>query len=452
MKRLLAMVVLCLCVVAGLAACGGGGGTDSSSSSSSTASGGSSVTELTLWVGGQVDAATKALVTRFNEKNHDIQVKPVTQPAANYIQEVHVANVAHRAGDLVAMFPGYMTQENIPYLEDVSEDIPKEDQERIYQLQYSAAGYNLENGLFEVPYEGAYYIGIYNEALFSKAGIKALPKNWNELYSDCGKLKKIGVTPISYGSDLFSAGAAGTFYVGFDLANLLGGAIEPNQVPELLSGKIPWTSPSMVSQLEKWAKLYEIGCTNSNPLSNSHVLEEYSKEESAMFIAGDWFATAETFKPSLFAHTGVIVPPFHEGEQQNLVAGSGAGYAATSYGSHVPEAVKFLQFVASPEGGELVANASIAPAMSGTSTAKANRQHKQLAEWRESGEYLDYPTIDNLTWPTVLAVLQSELPQVFVGKESPEAALQAVQQATEELPAEQRELSAAPEAEGEEGK
>jgi ABC-type glycerol-3-phosphate transport system substrate-binding protein len=421
-------------VAVGLAACGGGGGSDSSG-------GDSSVTNLKLWIGGEADPVAKALVKRFNEKNPDIQVEIVSQPAANYYQEFHVANITHHGGDLAQIFPGYNNlQENIPYLVKLNKYIPASDQKRLYGLQYSSAGYDIQKGLYMVPYETQYYIGLYNEDLFKKAGIPALPKNWNELYADCGKLKKIGVTPISYGSDLYSAGAAGAFYAGFDVTNLMAGAISPSEVPGLYRGEVPWTSPAVVSQLEKWAKLYENGCTNSNPLSNSHVLEEYTKEQTAMFIAGDWYASSASLKPKLLSHTGVFAPPFVEGKQ-NLAVFSGAGYGAMSYGEHVPQAVKFLQFVASPEGQELVAKTGYAnPAMTGLSKEGLNRQHKELLEWQESGEFTIFPWIDSTANPAVWPVIQSELPQVFVGKKSPEAALQAIQEATEELPAEQREL------------
>ena len=64
-----------------------------------------------------------------------------------------------------------------------------------------APDFNTSKGLLVMPLETQFYIGFYNKALFKKAGIAAPPTNWNELYSDCTKLKAKGITPMVYGSD-----------------------------------------------------------------------------------------------------------------------------------------------------------------------------------------------------------------------------------------------------------
>lgn len=61
----------------------------------------------------------------------------------------------------------------------------------------SLATYTYKGKLLGVPYAKA-YVGIYyNKALFAKAGINRFPETWDEFFTACDKLSKLGVAPIA---------------------------------------------------------------------------------------------------------------------------------------------------------------------------------------------------------------------------------------------------------------
>ena len=397
---------------------------------------------LSLWMSGSPSSQPTfvAAANAFEKLHPGIKIDFISEPSNSdsYFSLIHTSNIAHRGPDIEYLWTGYYVEQNAPWLVKLNSVIPAATQKDLFEPQYSSANYNTKDGIYLAPTYTQFYVGIYNTTLFAKAGITSPPADWSQLYSDCGKLKAIGVTPIEYGNDI---GLSSGFYAAFDLGYLLAGVLSPAQWNGLYTGKIPWNEPAIVKQLASWTKLYKMGCTNSNVLTETNPLPPIASGKAAMYINGDWNATTGTFPASVVKHLGVFSPPYSATPKHNLVIMSGAGFAATSYGSHIPDAVAFLKFLETNEGQanfttEYDPELMHIPA----SYVKTDAQDKTLLSWASSGKYALYPFIDNVTQPAVYSTAQSVLPAAFVGQMSAKAAMDDIEQTEKSLPASERQL------------
>ncbi len=397
---------------------------------------------LTVWLSGSVSTQpTFVAVAKAFEKLHPgIKIKWITEPsnASAYFSLVHTSNIAHNGPDIEYLWTGYYVEQNTPWLIKLNSVIPLTTQRNLFEPQYSSANYNTQDGIYLAPTFTQFYIGIYNTTLFAKADIKSPPHDWSQLYNDCGKLKAIGVTPTEYGNDI---GLSSGFYVAFDLGYLLAGVLSPAQWDGLYTGKVPWNEPAIVNQVARWVKLYKMGCTNSNALTETNPLRPIANGKAAMYINGDWNVTTATFPESVVKHLGVFTPPYSVLPKHNLVIMSGAGLAPTSYGSHIADSVAFLKFLETDQGQanfttEYDPELKHIPAK----YVKTDTQDKTLLHWAASGNYQLYPFIDNVTQPAVYSTAQKVLPAAFVGQMSAKAAMDDIEQTEKSLPANERQL------------
>ena len=211
---------------------------------------------LTLWhnYGTEGNAvATKNLVAAFEKANPDITIKVVSQPADNYFALFQAASIAHTGPDIAVQWTGLFDIKYEKFLLNLKPYFSAAEIAKINGAKWMAPDFNTSKGLLVMPLETQFYIGFYNKALFKKAGIAAPPANWNELYSDCTKLKAKGITPMVYGSDTQGLGA--TFYPFYDFSYQMSGILSPTQWQGLYTGKTSWTSPAIVAQMDKWAAL-----------------------------------------------------------------------------------------------------------------------------------------------------------------------------------------------------
>src|SRR5437868_6366809 len=227
-----------------------------------TSSRNSSVT-LTLWhnYGTEGNAiATKNLVAAFEKANPGITIKMVSQPADNYFALLQAASISHTGPDLAVQWTGLFDLKYEKFLLNLKPYFSEAEVAKNNGAPYMSSNFDTSKGLLVMPLENQFYIGFYNKALFRKAGIAAAPTSWSELQSDCTKLKAKGITPMIYGADTQALGAQ--FYPFYDFSYQMIGAFSPTQWRGLYTGKTPWTSPKIVSQMTKWVGLPKSGCTN----------------------------------------------------------------------------------------------------------------------------------------------------------------------------------------------
>jgi raffinose/stachyose/melibiose transport system substrate-binding protein len=390
---------------------------------------------LTLWenYGTESEATATVDLARAFEKLHpDIKIKVVSQPASNYFSLLQAAAISKTGPDLAVMWTGLFALQYKDFLLNLNPYIPLSQLERFNGIQWASNNFNPKDGVLVVPLENQFYIGFYNKAMFRKAGIKAPPRTWSELYQDCRLLKKAGFLPMLYGAGSQNLGAE--FYPFYDFSYMMIGQYPLSSWKRLYSGQIPWTSPAIVAQVNRWVQLYKDGFTNKDVLTNINSLGEFEQGKAAMLIKGNW--DLSVLQQKMGSNLGVFLPPYSEKPIHGVVQFPGDGFSVTSYSQHKPQAILFLKFLMTPEAQEIEARDGLIPDLKGftTKNALANAMLAFAAKDHDTA----YPMLDNVIQPEVVSAAAKELDAAFGGATSVRQALLNMQETLQQLPASRR--------------
>ncbi len=423
-------------------ACGGGATSAPTGAPAATqpaGSAGSSVAplaaaELTLWhnYGTEANAvATKNLVKAFEAQNPGVTIKIVSQPADNYFALLQTGAISKTGPDLATQWTGLFDLKYKDYLEPLNQYIPLDELKKMKGIEYSSINFNPDEGVLVVPLDLQFYNGFYNKDLFAKAGIATFPTTWDELFSACDKLKAANITPFTYGTGGQALG--GGFYPWYDVSYLMM-YMQPAEWTKLYTGAIPWTDAAVQAQFDKWGSLFTKGCTNTDVLTNQDSIAQFEAGQAAMTMEGTW-QVAE-FQEKLGDSVDVFVPPFSDTPVKGIVEYSGDGFAMTNYSKNKPQAAAFLAFMASDAGQKIIAESGVIPDKEGFSSDQ--RMAKNLLDFAANQGYTRYPMIDNVIQPEVSDVGTKVLNAAFGGSQSMADALKSMQQALDQLPADQK--------------
>jgi raffinose/stachyose/melibiose transport system substrate-binding protein len=414
-----------------LAGCGG-----SSSSSSSSGSGGSSApVTLTLWhnYGTEQNAvATKNLVTAYEAQHPNVTIKIVSQPADNYFALLKAAAISHTGPDIAVQWTGLFTLQDTSYLSSLKGLVPDSALSQMKGMQWMSAGLSSSGAPYVMPLEDQFYIGFYNKKALQKAGVTSVPKTWDELSSACTKLKAAGYTPIVYGNGGQSLGTE--FYPWYDSSYLMIGELTVPQWKGLYDGSIPWNSPQVEGQFTKWANLEKQGCTNSNVLTTTDNIQQFTSGKAAMIVDGTW--DTQKFTQAMGNNVAAFVPGFSDTPIHGVVEYPGDGFSVMNYSPHQQQAADFLAFIASPAGVKAVNDAGLIPDVIGSTTT--NPVNQQMLDFAAKQGYTPYPMLDNVTQGNVVNTGNKFLPSVLAGKISPADALGQMNGTWQQLPSDQR--------------
>jgi raffinose/stachyose/melibiose transport system substrate-binding protein len=409
-----------------------GGGTESTAPVASPSAAAAPVT-LTLWhnYGTEANAdVTNALVKAYMTKYPNVTINVVSQPADNYFALLKAAAVAQSGPDLMTMWTGLFALQNQDYLEPLDQYIPADTLKSFNGIDWCSKGLQLSQGAICVPLDLQHYIGFYNKDLFQKAGITSFPTTWTEFFAALDKLKASGTTPMAYGPGGQALNAG--FYPYYDLSYLMM-YLPVDQWQQLYSGKLPWTDPAIVKQLDTWSQIKSKGYTNPDVLNGDSV-GMFEAGQAAMVMEGSW--DFKEFHDKLGDKVGTFIPPFNDTQAKGVVEFPGDGFGVTSYSQHKPEAAAFLAWMATPEAQKIIADGGLIPVVAGTPPSEPLAV--EALGYAGSQGYTRYPMIDNVIQPEVQDVATKLLNGVFNGTTTPADATKAMSDALNALPADRR--------------
>jgi raffinose/stachyose/melibiose transport system substrate-binding protein len=390
---------------------------------------------LTLWhnYGTEQNAvATKNLVTAYEAQHPNVTIKIVSQPADNYFALLKAAAISHTGPDIAVQWTGLFTLQDTSYLSSLKGLVPDSALSQMKGMQWMSAGLSSSGAPYVMPLEDQFYIGFYNKKALQKAGVTSVPKTWDELSSACTKLKAAGYTPIVYGNGGQSLGTE--FYPWYDSSYLMIGELTVPQWKGLYDGSIPWNSPQVEGQFTKWANLEKQGCTNSNVLTTTDNIQQFTSGKAAMIVDGTW--DTQKFTQAMGNNVAAFVPGFSDTPIHGVVEYPGDGFSVMNYSPHQQQAADFLAFIASPAGVKAVNDAGLIPDVIGSTTT--NPVNQQMLDFAAKQGYTPYPMLDNVTQGNVVNTGNKFLPSVLAGKISPADALGQMNSTWQQLPSDQR--------------
>ena len=411
-----------------LAAC------SSSGSTGSTSSPGGPVT-LTLWhnYGTEQNAvATQKLTDAYTKLHSNVTFKLVSQPGDNYFPLLQAAAISKTGPDLAVMWTGLFTLKYKGFLVNLKDKIPAADLSKVKGLQWMSDGFDAKNGPYVMPLENQFYIGFYSKKALAKAGVATVPTTWDELYASCDKLKAAGYTPLVYGNGGQSLGAE--FYPWYDASYQMIGTYSVAQWKDLYSGKAAWNSKANTDQFTKWAALKTKGCTNSDVLTKTNNLDDFTAGKAAMIVDGTW--DTQKFTDAMKDDVAAFVPPFSTKPIKGVVEYPGDGFSITTYSKHQTEAADFLTFLTSDAAAKVINDAGLISDLAGKTTT--NPVNQQMLDFAGSKGFSRYPMLDNVIQGGVVDAGGKILPPILAGSTSPTDGLGQLYQAWQQLPAAER--------------
>ncbi|MET8421811.1 ABC transporter substrate-binding protein [Streptomyces sp. NPDC005134] len=394
-----------------LAACSGG----------TNAADGSSSKTLTL---ASVDQGSiEDVVKAFEKANPGVDVRFTTSGADQYQQQIRTKLASGTAPDVMSVWPGngnpaatYVVAKP-GYLLDLS-DRPWASKlpDAVKTVsQYRGKTYNAVFGLNGI---GA----VYNQDALDKAGLTA-PGTWTQLLDFCrdASAKK---TPA------FALGIQDNWVTQIVLYALVATTVygpAPDFDRKMQAGQATFTDSAWTTALAKYQEMQKVGCFQKNPLGTSY---EASQELAATgktlgIIQGNWVIALLKGKNPSGNFTLKALPATDTSSEFLMPAAAGAGYGVNAKAKNKDLALKFVDFVMSPEGMNLfVKKQGGLPALPDTGFTP-DPSLAELSSFLNDGRTV--PFMDQL-WPNpkVQQTMLSGLQEIFSGQSTPEKMLQAM--------------------------
>ncbi len=197
--------------------------------------------------------------------------------------------------------------------------------------------------LKSIPYQPNVFAFFYNQTIFDEAGIKEVPKTWEELDAACQKIKDAGYTPITCDDAYIIS------MFGYHMSRLIG---EPETEVVVKEGK--WADPSVLKTAQAYESFAQKGYFSETIASNvwpSGQNQELALGTAAIYLNGSWLPNevkemaGEDFKWGCFSY-----PAVEGGKDGTNAANYGAQVIAINKNSQNGEnAFKLIEYITQGE-------------------------------------------------------------------------------------------------------
>jgi len=440
-RRGLATCSLLLALLLAAVGCGGGGDSNESAGTSSGASATPPAGNIEIWLAGLFATATPgtpyrkwidAQVSRFEKKFPGSSVKVTLLPANNdqFSARIQAAFTSGQVPDAMLIYSGGYTS---PYTSSLRELNDYVDRDGIYggitNWDLSCENFDCQDGqakIYGVPIDFGTYGLYYNKALFQKAGISGPPKDWDELLTDCDKLKSSGITPVTYGDrDGYSTDNWVTL--------MYASYFDEGDVARVDSGDIKYTDPKLVQPLERLVQLRENGCVNEDASTreNSDANNLFISKKTAMVLI--YPAVISTFEDALGKDLGVApIPVSGDGPLAGRVAGNSFHNWVIPKDSPNPDvAWEFVKIASDATAGKQELQLLATPPAN--KSAGATVDDPIVRFFLDAAEDPAMPVLDSVIPVDVALFYYKQLQAAFAGKATPQQAMQNVEDALPRL-------------------
>ncbi|MCZ4507736.1 extracellular solute-binding protein [Streptomyces sp. ActVer] len=393
-----------------LAACSGG------TKAGDSGGGGSKTLTLASVDQGSVEGVVKA----FEKANPGVKVRYTTSGADQYQQQIRTQLSSGTAPDVMSVWPGngnpaatYVLAKP-GYLRDLSDQpwaagMP----DAIKSVaQYEGKTYNAifgQNGI------GA----VYNQQALEKAGLRP-PDTWKDLLAFCRAAKAKGTPAFALGNQdnwvtqLVQYALVATTVYGDDRD-----FDKKMQAGQITFAQSPWSTA-----LDKYLTMEKTGCFQKNPLGTNYEASQglAATGKTLGIVQGNWVIALLKGKNPKGTFTFKALPATDDPSATIVPAAAGAGYGVNAKAKNKDLALKFVNFVMSPEGMNLfVEKQGGLPSLPDTGYA-VDPSLTELSKF--IGEDRTVPFMDQL-WPNpkVQQTMLSGLQEIFSGQSTPEKLL-----------------------------
>jgi ABC-type glycerol-3-phosphate transport system substrate-binding protein len=391
---------------------------------------------LEVWLGGILTTATPGSdarkwvddqVARFKEANPGSDVNISLLPPNNdqLAAQVQAAFAANNVPDVMMLYSGSYTlayQSGLMPLNSFVDATPGfYDSMSLWEL--SCQDYDCKGGqgtIYGVPSDAYSFLLYYNQDLLTKAGIAGPPATYDELYQDCAKLDAQGIVPFVYGDQ-----------DGYTTVNLLVDNIlsywEPGDVQAFEQGTLKFTDPKWVEALKPIVAMRTSNCVNkdASTLEQLHSADLFTSEKGAMFEGQPQFLPY--FKPIYDKVSVAKLPRSGNGPlNAGVIGSSGDDWVIPAAAKNPELAWELIKTFSDQAAGASMIDDLGSPPCNVAAQGGIADPHVQAAF--DLIKTATLPEMDIVMSQATALFLYKHLQLAFAGQETPDQAMQAVQQ------------------------
>ncbi|CDZ39161.1 N-Acetyl-D-glucosamine ABC transport system sugar-binding protein [Neorhizobium galegae bv. officinalis] len=369
--------------------------------------------ELTFWSWRQEDKAQyQKFISAFETKNPGITVKFETFEATNYNTILSTALAGGSGPDLMfaRAYGGLENVANAGYLLPLDKtNVPA--LEKFAPAAVAAETARSSKITYAVPFASQTMLVIYNKDIFDKNGLKE-PETFDELVKASEKLKAAGIMPFGNGT---ATAWQNEVMVGGIASTVMGRGF----YDDLMAGKADFTDKRYIEALTKLKEITKYFPDGFIGLDYASSQQLFASGMAGMFVGGS-YELSNFKKQNPAIKMGIFAMPGLKAGDETLVAQYfDGGYAVNAKTTKKEAALKFVNFLASQEFGQMFAddlnNISAVPGV--------NFKDPLLAEVAELNKHsIPYIMLVHFRYgePSGSVLLQGEIQKLFGGKATPE--------------------------------
>lgn len=410
----LAALIAALTAAGLLAACSGG----------TNADGGIGSTDSNLLTLASVDQGSiEEVVKAFEKANPGVDVRFTTSGADQYQQQIRTQLSSGTAPDVMSVWPGNGNPGATYVLAKPGYLLDLSDQAWAAKLPPAMKSVAQYDGKTYTAVFGQNGIGaVYNQDALAKSGLTP-PGTWTALLNFCRAAARKGTPAFALGNQdnwvtqiVLYALVATTVY---------GADREFDQ--KMQAGSVTFADSNWTTAMDKYLQMEKTGCFQKNPLGTSYEASQTlaATGKTLGIIQGNWVVALLKGKNPAGKFTLKALPATDNPAEFQMPAAAGAGYGINARAKNKDLALRFVNFVMSPEGMNLfVTKQGGLPAIPGTGHA-ADPALAELSTYITENRTV--PFMDQL-WPNpkVQQTMLSGLQEIFSGQSTPDKVLKAM--------------------------
>jgi len=134
--------------------------------------------------------------------------------------------------------------------------------------------FTIDGKAYAAPYSILYNTCLYNKTVFEKAGVKEVPKTFDEFLAACEKIKQSGVTPIGLKNDSWAS------FIWFEA---ILASYDSQLYKDICTGAKKYNDPEMKKIFEVWKGMFDKGYF-AKPVLYSDLYRDFAKGQTAIML------------------------------------------------------------------------------------------------------------------------------------------------------------------------
>ena len=385
---------------------------------------GSSTTDTSVLTLASVDQGSiEEIVDAFKKANPGVDVRFTTSGADQYQQQIRTQLSSGTAPDVMSVWPGNGNPGATYVLAQPGYLLDLSDQPWAAKLpsaiksvaQYEDKTYTAifgQNGI------GA----VYNQDALDKSGLTP-PGTWTELLSFCK-------AAAAKGTPAFALGNQDNWVTQIVLYALVATTVfgpDREFAQKMAAGQATFADSPWTTAMDKYIQMEKTGCFQKNPLGTSYEASQTlaATGKTLGIIQGNWVVALLKGKNPAGKFTLRALPATDTPSEFLMPAAAGAGYGVNAKAKNKDLALKFVNFVMSPEGmNQFVKKQGGLPSLPDTGYT-ADPSLAELSKYITDNKTV--PFMDQL-WPNpkVQQTMLSGLQEIFSNQSTPDKVLKAL--------------------------